>query len=34
MTLEDKLRKTEEDFTRQLSYTQQVMYIFNFLRVL
>lgn len=23
MTLEDKLRKTEEDFTRQLSYTQQ-----------
>lgn len=27
MTLEEKLRKTEEDSTRQLSYTQQVMYI-------
>lgn len=30
MMLEEKLRKTEENLTRQLSYTQQVMHIFNF----
>lgn len=28
--LEEKLRKTEEDLTRQLSYTQQVTYSFSF----
>lgn len=30
MMLEEKLRKTEENLSRQLSYTQQVMHIFNF----
>lgn len=29
MILEEKLKKTEEDLTRQLSYTQQVMCVFN-----
>lgn len=29
MILEEKLKKTEEDLTRQLSYTQQVTHIFN-----
>lgn len=31
MMLEEKLRKTEEDLTRQLSYTQQVIKFVTYL---